>query len=96
MYVCLVWTREWDLNPRSYSFLSTIGGGKKGLRARLSTVATGSVCLFVSLDTCQITHFTLIGQTKPVHVYQLIAENTVESKVGYGGQGFRRALTVSP
>jgi hypothetical protein len=26
--------------------------------------------------------FASIGQTKPVHVYQLIAENTVESKVG--------------
>ena len=32
----------------------------------------------------ELKHFSLhcsIGQTKPVHVYQMIAENTVESKV---------------
>lgn len=28
-----------------------------------------------------------IGQTKPVHVYQLIAEDTVESKVRQNGNG---------
>jgi hypothetical protein len=43
----------------------------------------------------EITHFTSIGQTKPVHVYQLIAENTVESKVGDGDPCHARVPTAS-
>lgn len=69
-----------DLNASHVLFSPTTGGGKKGSRARLSTVATGLVCSFAQLSRCRDS-LTSIGQTKPVHVYQLIAEDTVESKV---------------
>lgn len=64
------------------TFSPITDGGKRGLRARPLTDATGSVCLLRILGRVKIAHFTSAGQTKPVHVYQLIAENTVESKVG--------------
>lgn len=38
--------------------------------------------------------FISIGQTKPVHVYQLIAENTVESKVMDIVVGMQPSLTL--
>lgn len=42
-----------------------------------------SVCYIVRLGLCGLLDgfAPSIGQKKPVHVYQLIAENTVESKV---------------
>lgn len=40
------------------------------------------VCFTVYVPLLKIDHIRRIGQTKPVHVYQMIAENTVESKVG--------------
>lgn len=44
-------------------------------------------CLRCSLPS-GVDRICSIGQTKPVHVYQLIAENTVESKVGYSDASF--------
>ena len=49
-----------------------------------------------SLACVGTTHLTSTGQTKPVRVYQLIAENTVESKVGDGDPGYAYTLTASP
>jgi len=37
--------------------------------------------LWIRIESQAIDRCNRIGQTKPVHVYQLIAENTVESKV---------------
>lgn len=56
-------------------------GGRKESKVKLSTVATG-MGVYIAQRRSRLTLFARrIGQKKPVHVYQLIAENTVESKV---------------
>ena len=58
----------------------SLGGGKKASSLRPLTDATGTFILHLLPPNAHC--IRSIGQTKPVHVYQLIAENTVESKVG--------------
>lgn len=54
-------------------------GGRKVSRVRQLIDAIG-IFAPVTLKTCIADRVPSIGQKKPVHVYQLIAEDTVESK----------------
>lgn len=51
------------------------------MKVRLSTAAIGEYNVGCVLTCLLMFICHSIGQKKPVHVYQLIAENTVESKV---------------
>jgi hypothetical protein len=84
--MCSLWIRKFvGVTKIPYELTYTIDGGRRASRAKLSIVATGlsRFPLHPHIYSYSPTHICLlrIGQKKPVHVYQLVAENTVESKV---------------
>lgn len=86
----------YSANDNTHVFPNLIGGGRyvrstmqtfmadclcrKVSSCRRSTDATGKSRMAVK-RAARLCSSQSIGQTKPVHVYQLIAEDTVESKV---------------
>ena len=76
---------EWTREHRNRSRISIrdlfyiLGGGRKALRVKLSTDATGKIRCGL-LEKLRRRSYR-IGQKKTVHVYQLIAEGKVEAKV---------------
>lgn len=73
-----------------------MAGSYDSLKFLFKTSMQSLMFIQEGIESQAVDRVNRIGQKKPVHVYQLIAENTVESKVGNDRTTFECSTKLPP